>query len=101
MVFENAMSNAAKAYEDLLRLGIPMQDARFVMPNATASEIVLSANFRQLRHIIVTRGSKHAQWEVRGVAVDILSIMKQHAPNVFADLSVCREGHVEALTVAE
>jgi thymidylate synthase (FAD) len=100
-VFEQAMSRAADAYGDLLKLGIPMEDARFVMPNATPSEIVLSANFRQLRHIIITRGSKHAQWEVRNVAIGILSIIKQHAPNVFADLDVCPDGYVEAEALAQ
>jgi thymidylate synthase (FAD) len=94
-IFDRAVAASLEAYTHLLQLGVPKEDARFVMPNATESEIVLSANFRELRHIILARGSKHAQWEVRSIAVEILKIMKQRAPNVFADISVNRDGCVE------
>ncbi len=94
-IFDQAIAASQDAYTRLLELGVAKEDARFVMPNATESEIVLSANFRELRHIILTRGSKHAQWEVRSIAVEILNIMKRCAPNVFADISVNRDGCAE------
>ena len=95
LVFEGFVSASRDAYNRLIDLGIPKEDARYVMPNAVASEIVMSANFRELRHIILTRGSKQAQWEVRDLAVRILRLMKQQAPNVFSDLEVTDEESVE------
>jgi thymidylate synthase (FAD) len=94
-IFDRTMSASAGAYGALIDLGIPKEDARFVMPNAASSEIVMSANFRELRHIILVRGSKHAQWEVRELAVKLLRIMKEEAPNVFFDLEITDDSHIE------
>ncbi len=95
LVFDSVLSASRDAYNRLADLGIPKEDARFVIPNAAVSEIVMSANFRELRHIILTRGSKRAQWEVRELAVRILRLMKQQAPDVFFDLEVTKEEFVE------
>jgi len=92
--FSEAMAYAQAAYDSLLKLGVPKEDARFVMPNATPSEIVISANFRELRHIIAVRGSRGAQWEVRMMATCILEKMKDIAPNVFFDLDLDGDGCV-------
>jgi len=69
-------------------MGIPREDARFVLPIGTQTRLVMTANFRELRHIIKLRGSKAAQWEVRQVAKRLLEIMREEAPNVFGDLEV-------------
>ena len=92
--FLEAVETAKKAYMRLLNMGIPKEDARFVMPNATQTEIVLSANMRELRHIIELRGARDAQWEIRQVAIELLKILKQHAPDVFFDLEVDEENQV-------
>jgi thymidylate synthase (FAD) len=94
-IFDKAVAGSQRVYRDLVALGIPKEDARFVMPGATASEIVISANFRQLRHIIETRGARVAQWEIRALAVSMLRIIKRRAPNVFFDLVVAKKGWVE------
>jgi len=99
--FREAIASAQAAYDSLLRLGVPKEDARFVMPNATPSEIVISANFRELRHIIAVRGSRGAQWEVREMAACILEKMKSLAPNVFFDLDIDTDGCVVSLSPAE
>ncbi|MFC1800406.1 FAD-dependent thymidylate synthase [Candidatus Eisenbacteria bacterium] len=92
--FSEAMAYAQAAYDSLLKLGVPKEDARFVMPNATPSEIVISANFRELRHIIAVRGSRVAQWEVRMMAACILEKMRAIAPNVFFDFDLDGDGCV-------
>jgi thymidylate synthase (FAD) len=94
-IFDEMVTASEKAYRDLIDRGVPKEDARFVMPNAAPSEIVMSANFRELRHIILVRGSKHAQWEVRELAVRILRLMKDQAPNVFFDLGITEDNCVE------
>jgi thymidylate synthase (FAD) len=96
--FDKVMTASKEAYATLIALGIPKEDARFVMPNAVSSEIVMSANFRELRHVISIRGSRHAQWEVRRLAVELLRIMKEQAPNAFFDLEITEDGCVERRT---
>ena len=93
-VMREAASAACDAYERLVGLGIPREDARFVLPGGVETEIVMSANFRELRHVIELRGSRHAQWEIRRLAVSMLEILREHAPNVFADLVIDAGGFV-------
>lgn len=87
-IYINFMDECKNIYKKLIDLGIPKEDARFVLPNATKTEIVLTANFRELRHMIKLRGSKEAQWEIRKVFIEILKILKEHAPTVFEDFEI-------------
>lgn len=57
-------------------LGKANEDARFLLPNAVASEIVIGVNFTELRHMFLKRLTKHAQWEIRSVFELILNSMK-------------------------
>lgn len=90
-LFEEFMAKAKDAYCKLQELGIKNEDARFVLPNAVQSEIVISANFRELRHIFCVRCDRHAQWEIRNVALQMLRIMKKEAPSVFEDFEIDEE----------
>ena len=86
-IFEEAMINAWRAYNDLLKLGVKGEDARFVLPNACCSEIIITMNFRELRHFFKLRTSKHAQWEIRKMAMEMWNqVMKIGAANVFYDI---------------
>ncbi len=67
--------------------GLLREDARFVLPNACTSEIVVSADFREWRHIIRLRTSPKAQWEIRKACQAILTILTAHAPDCFADVT--------------
>lgn len=85
-IFEIAMLRAWEAYNDLLRLGINREIARYVLPNACETEIIVTMNYRELRHFIKLRNNVRALPEMRAVAGEIKRIIKQMAPNVFNDL---------------
>ena len=87
-IFIGLMDRAKEAYIKLHKLGVRKEDARYVLPNATGSQIVMSANFREWRHIIELRGEPQSQWEIRRVAIEILKILKKHAPTVFGDFEI-------------
>jgi len=87
-VFVDFMDKAKETYLRLNGLKIKKEDARYVLPNAVESQIVVSANFREWRHVIDLRGKAQAQWEIRRVAIEILKILKKHAPNVFGDFEI-------------
>jgi len=74
------------SYNDLQELGIKNEDARYLLPNACATEIVMTTNFREWRHIIQLRSEKAAQWEIRELVNKILEILKEQAPSCFGDL---------------
>src|SRR5262249_15486108 len=68
-----------------LRRKLARQAARSVLPNATETKIFVTANARALRHFIELRASRHAEVEIRKLAVQVLRIMQQEAPNLFRD----------------
>lgn len=61
------------------------QAARSVLPNATETKITVTANARALRHFLESRGSVHAEPEIRKLANRMLDLLQKEAPNLFAD----------------
>ena len=84
--FNNVMKECEKAYKELIGIGIPKEDARFVLPNACCTEIVVTANFRAWRNFLSLRLDKRAQWEIRFLARKILEHLYELAPAIFVDL---------------
>jgi thymidylate synthase (FAD) len=63
--FEEQVEGALEVYTELLDAGIPGEDARFVFPNATRTNLVMTANLRALIHMSGLRLCTMAQWEIR------------------------------------
>jgi thymidylate synthase (FAD) len=84
--FHNDMKTIQQMYQKWRDRGLKKEDARFVLPNACTSEIVVSANFREWRHIFKLRLSKKAQWELRNVCKMMLNILHKQAPACFEDI---------------
>lgn len=87
-IYIELMEQIRKRYSQLRKLGIKKEDARFILPNSTESEIIMTANFRELRHVLTLRGEKAAQWEIRRLAIEILKILKKKVPDVFQDMEI-------------
>ena len=66
------------------RRKLARQAARSVLPNATETMIFVTANARALRHFIELRGCEWAETEIRKVALELLRIMRDEAPNLFS-----------------
>ena len=62
------MQDAARNYQDALKAGIRAEDARYLLPEATKTEIVMTMNCRELFHFLDMRLDQHAQWEIRDLA---------------------------------
>lgn len=90
-LFTQSVEQAKRIYSRLQELGIRNEDARFVLPNAVQSEIVVTANLREWRHIIALRGRADAQWEIRRAVIEILKILRAHVPTVFEDMEIDEE----------
>lgn len=67
--------------------GLKNEDARFVLPNACTTELIVSANFREWRHIFEVRCHRRAQWEIREVCLALLKELSAKAPHAFADMA--------------
>jgi thymidylate synthase (FAD) len=85
--FHRDMQTIQQMYRKWRDRGLPKEDARFVLPNACTSEIVVSADFREWRHIFALRTSPKAQWEIRKACQAMLAILQAHAPDCFTDIT--------------
>jgi thymidylate synthase (FAD) len=84
-LWEGFMDRVKATYGALRDLGVRKEDARFVLPNATATCIIVTMNFRELLHFFRLRITPEAQWEIRAVGVEMLRQLAPHAPTVFGD----------------
>lgn len=80
--FENATDEALRVYRNLLELGIPAEDARFVLPNAAATNLVVTINFAALLHMGDLRLCHRAQWEYRKVVALMRAEVKRKFPEL-------------------
>ena len=65
--FWRSVASASNAYEELVKAGVPAEDARFVLPSAAETSMQVSVNMAALLHIADRRLCTRAQWEVRRV----------------------------------
>jgi len=77
-VFLKAMRSAEAAYEQLLELGVPGEDARFVLPNACCVTIDMAINYHALLDLCKERLCSRAQWEIR----EMVGLLKEEVEKV-------------------
>lgn len=92
--YQHLMCLVRIVYNKLIELGIPAEDARFVLPNACETRMIVTMNARELLHFFSLRCCKRAQWEIRAVADEMLRLCKEVAPEIFAKAGPgCVRGH--------
>ncbi|MCC7353176.1 MAG: FAD-dependent thymidylate synthase [Anaerolineae bacterium] len=85
-VWDDLITRLEDAYREFRKLGVRKEDARFLLPNAATTSLVLSMNFRSLRHFFWLRCDRAAQWEIRDVATEMLRLIYPIAPIIFRDI---------------
>jgi thymidylate synthase (FAD) len=81
--YNETMVNIWNEYNRLLNLGVPSEDARYILPNATFTNIIVTMNARSLLNFFELRCCQHAQWEIRQCANKMLKEVKKVAPTIF------------------
>ena len=90
-IYGHAMLDAQHAYDELVVRLIcsgrtekeACEDARYVLPNACETKIVVTMNVRELLHFFNVRGCNRAQWEIRELAYQMWLLCLDVAPNLF------------------
>jgi thymidylate synthase (FAD) len=82
-LFKDMMRQSHEAYKSLAEWGIPLEDARYVLPNAWETKIVVTMNARELHHFFSLRLCKRAQWEIRRLAKLMLIEVRKVAGVIF------------------
>ena len=101
-IFDETLEKISETYQKLLKLGIKKEDARFILPNAAKTNIIVTMNARELRHFFNLRCCTRSQWEIREVAIEMLKQAKKTAPALFenagpscVELGYCPEGKIK------
>ena len=106
-IYNKIMWRIEEAYQDLQALEIPNEDARFVLPNACETKLIMTMDARNLIHFFEERCCMRAQWEVRDVANQMLDLVLDVAPNIFSKagpacaFGKCKEGKMSCGQVQE
>ncbi len=83
--FEETMGAIWKAYNDLEEMGVPAEDARYILPNGCSTNITVTMNARELLHFFSLRCCNRAQWEIREMADLMLEECRRVSPVIFRD----------------
>jgi len=81
--FNNIVSDTHKFYEEMINDGIEAEDARYILPNASETKMIVTMNARELMHFFTVRCCNRAQTEIRELATVMLKEVKKVAPSVF------------------
>ena len=92
------MKDIQEFYNSAIKRGVPAEDARYALPNACSTQLIMTFNIRSLLNFFELRCCNRAQWEIRKMANMMLDICKEIAPNIFAKAGAscvrgkCKEG---------
>lgn len=94
ILYTDAMQYISRIYDQLLKSGVSREDARYILPNATETKIIITMNARELLHFIKLRSCNRAQWEIRRLSDRMLQLVYPTAPEIFANAGpACVSGH--------
>ena len=85
-LWEQEMVHAEETYFDLLNQGLTPQEARCVLPNSPKTEVVVTANYREWRHMLKLRTDKAAHPQMRELMVPLLKDLYEQIPVIFDDI---------------
>ncbi len=80
--FKNLVEELFRFYKEMVDSGVPYEDARYILPQAVTTRILMTVNLRELIHIACLRLSDKAQWEIR----ELVSKMVEEASRVVPEL---------------
>ena len=106
--FDALMQKIRATYDELTEMGVPKEDARYVLANAAETKILVTMNARTLLHFFNLRCCNRAQWEIRDMAYKMLAEVKKVAPTLFLNAGAscvntgrCPEGELACGKFAE
>jgi thymidylate synthase (FAD) len=79
---EAQAGHALNIYKNLRQKGVPAQIARYVLPNAMGTRLIMKANVREWRHIVNLRTAKAAQPEMRELMLQVYDQLVDVFPNL-------------------
>ena len=85
-IYEDIYEQCKLAYDKLIEQGVKKEDARFVLPEGTTTELIVTGNLQAWLDFVKLRSGKDAQWEIRQVAVAINNHLAQSCEGLFEEI---------------
>lgn len=84
--YEEALKSVYSAYEKMVAAGVPKEDARYILPTAIKTKLVMTINARSLMHIVWQRTALQAQWEIRELAASLHALAREATPELWTKI---------------
>jgi thymidylate synthase (FAD) len=81
--YDDALKTVYSAYEKLVAAGVPKEDARYILPSAIKTKLVMTLSARSLMHLVWQRTALQAQWEIRELASTLHNLAKEATPEIW------------------
>lgn len=91
--FKEYVNKAYELYNEMIKSGIPYEDARYILPQASSTRLLMTVNLREFIHIACLRTSIHAQWEIKELLNSMVNEVSKVIPEINElILKGCEEG---------
>lgn len=87
MEIAGILNSISALYQELMRLGVARECARFILPECTSTTILMSGSLRSWIHFLAIRDDEHAQKEAQLIAKMIKATLIEEVPNLFGDIT--------------
>jgi thymidylate synthase (FAD) len=84
--YDEALKTVYSAYEKMVAVGVPKEDARYILPTAIKTKLVMTINARSLMHIVWQRTALQAQWEIRELAISLYNLAREATPELWTKI---------------
>lgn len=81
--FDEALKSVYSAYEKMVASGVPKEDARYILPSAIKTKLVMTLSARSLMHMVWQRTALQAQWEIRELATTLHNLAREATPELW------------------
>jgi thymidylate synthase (FAD) len=84
--YDGALKAVYDAYEKMVAAGVPKEDARYILPTAIKTKLVMTLNARSLMHVVWQRTALQAQWEIRELATSLHDLAREATPELWTKI---------------
>ncbi len=84
--YGEALETVYSAYERMVAAGVPKEDARYILPTAIKTKLVMTINAKSLMHIVWQRTALQAQWEIRELATSLYDLAREATPELWTKI---------------
>jgi thymidylate synthase (FAD) len=81
--YDEALKVIYSSYDKMVAAGVPKEDARYILPSAIKTKLVMTLSARSLMHIVWQRTALQAQWEIRELAATLHNLAKEATPELW------------------